>query len=274
MQENDPFADDNNPFANDLNPPEKPPRQKMSGCAIAAIGCGGVTLLALIGFGLAALWAFQNMRELGADFAVMVFKEGLKELDIPDDQRERMIARMDDIGQQFKDEKINEEELGTIMERLGESPLIPAGLALVVKRAYIRQSGLNEDEKAAADASIQRFVRGVIDEAIPEPKQQAVLDLISKSDGEGGREFQDKLTDDELRAFVEAAAKAADEAGVPDDVPEINFADEFDKVVDEALGLAPSVEATSADSAAPEEAAGESPEAEASEVESVEQPAA
>ncbi len=36
---------------------------------------------------------------------------------------------------------------------------------------------------------------------------------------------------------MKAAAKAADDAAFPAEVPDVNFADEFDKAIDEALGL-------------------------------------
>lgn len=109
---------------------------------------------------------------------------------------------------------------------------MPAGVSLFVKRVYIRDSGLDEAEKEAAHIEIQRFARGVIDESIPEEKREAIFDMISTMDPQGNRQFKQKLTDAELRAFIEAA----DEAGVPTEVPEINFADEFDKAIDEALG--------------------------------------
>ena len=109
-------------------------------------------------------------------------------------------------------------------------------MALFVKRVYIRDSGLSDDEKAAAEIAIHRFARGVIDESIPEAEREAVLDTISSENAQGQREFKQKLTDDEVRAFVNAAKQAADDAGVAEEVPEINFADEFDKAIDEALG--------------------------------------
>ena len=59
--------------------------------------------------------------------------------------------------------------------------------------------------------------------------------MISTKKPDGNREFKQKLTDDELRAFIEAVTQTADEAGVPAEVPEIDFADEFDKAIDEAL---------------------------------------
>jgi hypothetical protein len=165
-------------------------------------------------------------------------KEGLNELEVPDDQRKRMHDRIDEVGQQFKDGKLEIEQVLAIFEKLSKSPILPAGVSLFVKRVYIRDSGLDEEEKAAADIAIQRFSRGVIDGSIPEAKREAVLDMISTKQADGNRQFKQKLTDDELRDFLKAVTETADEAGVPAEVPEINFADEFDKAIDEALGEA------------------------------------
>ena len=212
-----------------------PEKKGLSGCAIAAIGCGVIVLLGMIAAGIAVWWVSQNFREFGTDFAVIMMKEGLKELDVPDDQRQRMHARIDEIGKQFKEGKLTDKQVTSIFENIMEGPLLPAGISLFVKRVYIRDSGLDEEEKAAAHLAIQRYSRGVIDQSIPDATQQAVLDRISTRDFQGNRQFKQLLTDDELRAFIDAAKKAADDAEVANDVPEINFADEFDKAIDEAL---------------------------------------
>ena len=73
---------------------------------------------------------------------------------------------------------------------------------------------------------------------IPEVVVNSVLDEISTEDG-GGREFQHPVTDEQLRAFISAAKTACDVAEVPEVVAEVNFADEFDKAVDESLGDQP-----------------------------------
>ena len=215
-----------------------PEKKGLSGCAIAGIGCGVIVVLGIIAAVVGGLWVANNVKELGTDFAVTAMKEGLNELEVPDDQRKRMHDRIDDVGQQFKDGKLELEQVGAIFKKLSESPILPAGVSLFVKRVYIRDSGLDEDEKAAADTAIQRFSRGVIDGSIPEAKREAVLDMISTKKPDGNREFKQKLTDDELRDFLQAVTETADEAGVPAEVPEINFADEFDKAIDEALGEA------------------------------------
>ncbi len=217
----------------DRRPPQK---EGLSGCAIAAIGCGVVLVILLIFGGLGIWWVANNARTFGAEIAAEVLKASLQELDLPADQQTRIDARIDDIAQQFKDEKLSGEDVGRIFQRIAKGPLMPAGLALFVKRVYIRDSGLSDDEKAAAEVAIHRFARGVIDESIPEAEREAVLDTISSMDAQGQREFKQKLTDDEVKAFVDAAKQAADDAGVAEEVPEINFADEFDKAIDEALG--------------------------------------
>jgi hypothetical protein len=213
-----------------------PQKEGLSGCAIAGIGCGIVLLLLLVFGGIAAWWIATNARSMGADIASTALKEGLKELDLPVDQQTRINARIDDVAQQFKDEKLTIEEVVQIFEKVSQGPLMPAGTALFVKRVYIRDSGLNDEEKTAAELAIQRFARGAIDGSIPEAEREAVLDTISTKDAQGQRQFKQKLTDDEVRTFIDAARQAADDAGVANEVPEINFADEFDKVVDEALG--------------------------------------
>jgi len=212
-----------------------PKKEGLSGCAIAGIGCAVIVVLGLIVAVIFGFWVAQNGRELATDLAVSAMKEGLNELEVPDDQRQRMHARIDEVGQQFKDGKLELQQVGAIVEKLSKSPILPAGVSLFVKRVYIRDSGLDEEEKAAAHIAIQRFSRGVIDSSIPEAKREAVLDMISTKDMNGNRQFQQKLSDDELRAFIKAVAETADEAGVPTEVPEINFADEFDKAIDEAL---------------------------------------
>lgn len=215
----------------------RPVREKkpMSGCAMAGIGCGIALVLLLIVGGIGAWYINKNIREFGTEFVVMAMKEGVSELDVPADQLARIHARIDDVGQQFKDGQLEMEQVESIFARISQGPLMSAGMSLFFKRTYMQESGLSEEELAAADNTLQRFARAAIDKSISEQQTEAVLDLISVKGKDGQREFKERLTDDELRAFLKAASTAADEAGVPEAVPEINLADEFDKAIDEAL---------------------------------------
>lgn len=222
----DPFEADN----------AEPIKKPMSGCAIAAIICGVLFVVLLIAAGLGLWWLKNNVREFGTDFATSAMKEGLDEVDIPADQRQRIDSRIDSVGQQFKDGELELEQVVSIFKKISESPLMSAGMSLFFKRAYLKNSGLSEEEKEAAEVSIQRFTRGAIDNSISAETSNSAMDLISTKDADGNREFKEKLSDDELRAFLAAITTAADDAGIPETVPEFNFADEFDKAVDEALG--------------------------------------
>ena len=213
-----------------------PEKKGMSGCAIAGIGCGVAFLVLLIAVVIGAIWIKNNARQFGTDMAVTAMKQGLSELDVPDDQRDRIHGRIDEVGQRFKDGELEMDQVALIFQKISDGPLMSAGMSLFFKRAYLKESGLSEEELEAADTSIQRFARGVIDETIPKDKSEAVIDMISVKDAQGQRTFKEELSDDELREFLKAATTAADDAGVAADVPEINFADEFDKSIDDALG--------------------------------------
>lgn len=216
-----------------------PGRQEpMSGCGIATMGCGITFIVLLIAGGFGAWWVTNNYRSLGTDVAVSAMKDGLQELDIPADQLQRIHNRIDSIGQQYEDGELDMDQLVIVFERLGESPLLSAGASLFFKRAYLQNSGLSEDERKAGETTIQRFARGIIEQSIPKESTEAALDLISDSDSEGRREFRQKLTDEDLRAFLAAAQQAADDAEVADEVPEINYADEFEKAISEAMNAA------------------------------------
>ena len=226
---------------------QKPRQAGMSGCAKLAIGCGVLCAVGAVVAIAAVFWIAANARKLGADLATKGMKEGLKELKLPADQQQRIFDRIDDVGERFKDEEITLEEVGRIFQNIAKGPLIPAGMVLVVERAYLDESGLDDDEKAAARVTIQRFSHGAVRKMIPQAKVDEVLDTITETkNNKGERKFRHPISDEELRAFLDKAKQAADDANVPGDVPKINFADEFDKAIDQALG-----------DAAPDEAAGE-----------------
>ena len=218
--------------------PETDSKPGMSGCAKAGIGCAVVLGICAIAAVIGGIWVSRNFRELGTDFAISMTTNVVKEGQLPEEQEKRIIARLNDVGAKFKRGDITGKQVEKLLKAFMEGPLMPASSAIVVKRAYIDKSGFDEAEAAAANIAVQRFVRGVVDETIPEPRREGVLDRISVRKGQNNREFKQKLTDNELRLFIEDAAAAADEAGVAEEVPEINFADEFDKVVDEAIGVA------------------------------------
>ncbi|MBB73105.1 MAG: hypothetical protein CMJ75_01185 [Planctomycetaceae bacterium] len=220
----------------DVPPPTTATPVKSNGCRNLMIGCGCLAAVAIPITLAGTIWAVFNWRFMLAQTGTLVIKTAIRELQIPPDQRQRINQRIDQLAQQYTDGDLSGEQLGQIVENITTGPLLPAGSALVVERQYLDDSGLDATEKEAARQAIQRFAYGSLNESIPADTFSEVLDTISDTDGpEGQRTFRQSLSDDELRGFIAAAVEAADAAGVPTEVPDVNFADEFDKAVDEAL---------------------------------------
>ena len=206
---------------------------KSHGCRNTLAGCGCVSTLLFVA---GTFWIINNWRFLAADTGNLVIKAAIREFQIPPDQRQQINRRLDQLVRRYKEGEISEQQLGRVLENVIEGPMIPAGSALLAERQYLDASGLDEEEKESARRSIRRFTHGAIDESIPSKTVDNVLDTISDSNSQDGqRVFRQSLSDDELRVFISAATQAADAAEVPLDIPAVNFADEFDKAVDDAL---------------------------------------
>jgi hypothetical protein len=215
-------------------------RKKMSGCQKVAIGCFILTIILCLTCGFGIWWVTANLRTVGTNMTRAMLKLGIKEMKLPDDQQSRIFDRIDNVSKQFREEKISFEKLERIFQKLGESPLFPASSALLVERVYLDQSGLGDDEKEAGKLAIRRFARGSLEQSISEQRNGEVLDIISVWNPETkNREFLEDLNDQQLRDFIAEAKRAADEAGVVENIPKINFADEFDRVIDQALAEEP-----------------------------------
>jgi len=212
----------------------------MSGCQKVAIGCFILTIILCLTCGLGIWWITANLRTVGTRMTRAMLKLGIQEMKLPDDQQSRIFDRIDNVSQQFQEEKISFEQLERIFQKLAESPLFPAGSALLAERVYLDQSGLGDDEKEAGKLAIRRFTRGSLEQSISEQRNGDVLDIISTWNPETkNREFLENLSDQQLRHFIAEAKRAADEADVVENIPEINFADEFDRAIDQALSEEP-----------------------------------
>jgi hypothetical protein len=156
---------------------------------------------------------------------------------LPPDQKQRIKSRVDGLVRDYKAGKITDQDLGRVMEELAQSSLLPLGAVYAANERYIMPSSLTPEQKAAAVITLRRLAHGVYTKAISQQKLQAVLDLI-QTGPPGDREFKQTLTADELAQFLAAAAAAADEAKVVAQPPELNIADEIDRVIDASLNPA------------------------------------
>ena len=110
------------------------------------------------------------------------------------------------------------------MERITEAivagPLLPQAVVMAADAKYLQPSGLDGDEKLAGRRTIERLARAVVAEKIRGDEAEAimrpVLEPDDDDDGDGWK-FKERLTDDELRAFLQAAKAKVDTLGIVDE---------------------------------------------------------
>ena len=205
------------------------------GCALAALGCA-VFFVVLICIGLAGVyWLTQNARGIAANMVTPAIQEVVSQMEIPADQKKQISARIEQLGDDFKNQKIGVDDLSSVLAGLAESPLARAAAAIWFTDDYIAKSGLTAEEKSEAKVTSKRFATALLDKSVSDKDANEVFDLVSEESANGQTVFKATLTDPELRELLDKMKKAADDADVPSNVPEINFASEFDAVVDKCL---------------------------------------
>lgn len=206
-----------------------------SGCRNFALGCGcaaGCLLLVVAGLGL---WIAMNWKNFAADIGKQVAADAVAKSSLPEVDKARIRNRINQLADDFKAGKVSTEQLGKVMEQIAQSPLLPLGLVMAADEKYVKPSGLTDEEKDAGRRTLQRLARGAFEKTIPEKDSQEVMKLVMEPQPGGGERLKERLTDDELKAFLEKAKEKADAASVPDEPFEVNIADELEKAIDKVL---------------------------------------
>lgn len=213
---------------------------------LVKIGCAAllviVVLAMAVGFWVALSWRGWAAQASRQTFAALIEKTGL-----PDEQKQGMIAHVDAITAEFEAGTVSAGDLVSVVEEVSRSPIIPAAIVAAMYEGYVRPSTLSDEEKSDARIVLRRFARGVYEKSIPESAIGPTLEPISAprdgsnvSIGTGNTEYHlkkpESVTPDELRTFIANAKAKADEAGVPEEVAEVDFAAELGRAIDAALG--------------------------------------
>lgn len=211
-----------------------------TGCLIAV----GVVLVLLVGGGIFVATQWKNWAAMGIKAGVEVT---VNESDLPAEQKQRIIASINRVADDFKSGAITTDQMAKIMEEVTKSPLLPVGIVAAAEEKYLKPSGLSQEEKDAGKRTMQRFSRGLFEKKIPEADAQKVLEPISQGqltfstsgqprDPAQNFRLKDKVNDAEMRDFLARAKAKADEKQVPDEDYQINVAEELDKAIQKATG--------------------------------------
>jgi hypothetical protein len=210
---------------------EKKPRNWFVTCLV---GCFIFVAVIIVIIGIGIFWISQNWRRLSEPGSKMVLQM-VNESDLPQQEKDEIEVQVNRVADAIRDGDMSLEQMGEIFEKLTQSPVMITIIVSTAHAKYINQSGLTEDEKAQAKTTVHRFVRGAMDGTIDEPSVEATLQHIGERQPNGGWQLKDRVTDEELRAFLTAARMEADEANVPDEPEAFDPSDEVKQIIDEVM---------------------------------------
>jgi hypothetical protein len=213
----------------------EPPAERRNWWATCLIGCLAMVGVALVVGTLAAVWVMRNWRDWTSNAASQVVKQGIEASDLPAEEKQQINAEVDRVVVAFREGRLSNEQAAELMEKFVDSPLMTTVMAAAAEKNYIDKSGLNEEERAEARVTLHRFLRGSIDGDIPQASREAALSHVAEKKPDGNTNFREKVSDDELRAFLAEAKKAADEANVPEQPAKFDPSDEVKRIIDETL---------------------------------------
>ncbi|MGD9689978.1 MAG: hypothetical protein AB7K52_10035 [Phycisphaerales bacterium] len=202
----------------------------LQGCLIA----GGIVLVIIIAI---VIWVALSWKGWTADLIKLATEQTVQQSQLPAEQKTRITKRVGTLADDFKNGKITFEQLGSVMEQIADSPLLPLAMVSAAEDKYIKPSSLPAEEKAAASRAMQRFARGVAEKSISKDAIEMVTTPIKTVGPDGQSTLKQTVTDAELREFVSLMKSEADKANIPDEDFKVNIADELDKAIDKALGV-------------------------------------
>jgi hypothetical protein len=214
--------------------PDAPVKQR-SWLSTCLIGCliTFVVMLAIVAVFI--FWVSRNWRDWASTIGSDALKQGINSTELPEDEKADMELQVDRLAVELREGRLTAEQLGKIFEQLMESPLMTTLVASAIESKYIANSGLDDAEKAEAQQTIRRFLRGAIDEKINQQGVDAAMKHVATKRGDNNWELKNQVTDAELRAFLTEAKKQADAAEIPEESEEIDPSDEFKRIIDEAM---------------------------------------
>jgi len=205
-------------------------------------GWGGCLAGCLVGFMFAMLlmvsagwWALSNWKSWLVIGGTQAIETSIDASELPDQEKVELIAELKRLRDGFGEGSISDKQMIQVAEALIQSPLIRIFVVTAVETHYVVNSGLDDKEKANARVALQRFAAGIMSKKIGQDDLDEVLSHIADRDAEGSLIIRQLVTDEDLRAFLDAAAEKADAAGIPAEIEPIDPSDELKRIIDSAL---------------------------------------
>jgi len=205
-------------------------------------GIATALLVGLVAFVLiivaAGVWAAKNYNVLIANGITAGMNAVINGSDIPEQEKAEVTQIITRLKEGYLAEEITMAQLGLVLEEIGTCPALPIGLVVQFEQSYVTPSGLSSEEKEAAGLHLNRLARGLADGRIDWEVLDQILDPINDTKADGNKQLRSPefVSDHEILEVLVTAKEIADEAGISEEMVEIDISDEFQKSVEHALG--------------------------------------
>lgn len=201
-----------------------------SGCLIAVV----VVVLIIVGAGI---FVAKNFKSWAAEGITAAMSMMIEESDLPEVERSEIIEILNQVKEEYLAGDITTEELGYILEAMTSCPAIAMGIVIQFEASYVAISSLSDGEKNEATLALNRFAQGLTNGLIGWEEIEDIIAPISETDAEGKQTLKDpgSVTDDEILEALAAVKRAADNAGIAEELVEVDISESFRTTIEEAL---------------------------------------
>jgi len=218
------------------------------------VGCG-IAVVVVVAIVIAlGVWVAMSWKGWAAGAVTAGVDAAMTQAQVDPAEQSEIMVHVEELTGRFERGDITTEQFFTVMESLGDSPLVALAAVSVMNNTYIEGSALESDEKADARTQLLRYAMGVREGDIdlesvetvltpledPSPGDSSIRFTISVDPASGQtRELVLKspssATEDDIRAVVEEAKTLADDAGAPESPEPIDLSDEVERAINDAL---------------------------------------
>lgn len=163
-------------------------------------------------------------------------KAVVQEIKLPAGQQTRINTQIDQLTAAFEAGDVTMEDLVKVVQALEGHPILPVGLLEYVETNSLRASGLTDEERAAGELATQRIQRALVEEQMVLADLDPILEPISQRDSDGDLQPLQNPTAPQVRLYIEAAQKKADELGIPNEPYDVDIAEQIERLINDTLG--------------------------------------
>jgi truncated hemoglobin YjbI len=159
----------------------------------------------------------------GAALVTKAFESVLDEADLPEDEREAIMAPIRELMDDFKNDQASLEELGAILDNLEEGVTQDLVIMRGFELFYINQNpALSAEQKTEARKTVSRYAETIARDkyhfATEHNRSIYAITSTETTDAKGNTcsTVKENLTEEELNQCLSIMKNAADEAGIED----------------------------------------------------------